>query len=86
MSRITPSIQGNGIWCPLCQSYTRFLRIVNAAKIVDVHRRTIYRYIDSGAVYVVKAIGTTTRVCSGCLLNKREDGRNNIVTNCDIST
>jgi hypothetical protein len=46
MIRITPSIQGDGIWRPLRQSYTRFLRVVNAAKIVAVHRRTIYRYID----------------------------------------
>jgi excisionase family DNA binding protein len=80
MSHITQSIQGDGIWCPLCQSHTKFLRVVNAAKITDVHRRTIYRYIDSGAVHVVKVIGTTTRVCSGCLLNKKEGGKNNF---CD---
>ena len=80
MSHITQSIQGDGIWCPLCQSHTKFLRIVNAAKIIDVHRRTIYRYIGSGAVHAVKVIGTTTRICSGCLLNKKEGGQNNI---CD---
>jgi hypothetical protein len=80
MSRIAPSMQGDGIWRRLCQSYTKLLRIVSAAKIVDVHRGTIYRYIDSGAVHVVKVIGVTTRICSGCLLNKKEDDRNNI---CD---
>jgi excisionase family DNA binding protein len=66
-----PDIQGDDIWCPLCRRYTKFLRITKAAKIVDVHRRTVYRYIESGEVQVVKVIGKTIRVCSGCLLRFR---------------
>jgi hypothetical protein len=47
---------------------------MKAAKIADIHRRTVYRYIESGDVYIVKVAGKTTRVCSGCLLNRKEPG------------
>jgi hypothetical protein len=62
------SIQNVEIWCSRCQCYTKFIKIAKAAEIADVHRRTIYRYIDTGEVQTVKVAGKTTRVCSGCLL------------------
>jgi len=64
-----PLIIGDKIWCPFCKSYSKFIQIRNAAKLADVHRRTIHRYIEEGKVYVVKVAGTSYRVCSGCLVN-----------------
>jgi excisionase family DNA binding protein len=45
---------------------------MKAAKVADVHRRTIYRYVESGEIYHLKVAGKTTRVCSGCLLKREE--------------
>jgi hypothetical protein len=45
---------------------------MKAARISDVHRRTIYRYIESGDIYRLKVAGKTTRVCSGCLIKREE--------------
>lgn len=74
MNQPNPSIQNDEIWCPLCQSYHKFLKIQRAARIADVDPRTIYRYIESGEVYHLKIAGKTTRVCSGCLLKREEHG------------
>ncbi len=63
-----PNVQNDEIWCPQCRRYTKFLRVMKAAKIADVDRRTVYRYAESGSVYSVKIVGKTIRVCSGCLL------------------
>ena len=71
MDRLNSDIQGDQIWCPLCRCHNKFLKIIKAATIVDVNRRTIYRYIESGHVHVVKVVGKTARVCSGCLLDRR---------------
>lgn len=65
------SIIGNKIWCPRCQEQKKFLKTHNAAALADVIRRTIYRYIDEGKIYVVKVAGNTYRVCSGCLLKSK---------------
>lgn len=75
MNQHSPSIQNDGIWCPVCQSHTKFLRVQKAATIADVDRRTIYRYTEGGEVYVLKVVGKTTRVCSGCLIKREEDDR-----------
>jgi len=66
MSQI--AITGNQIWCPLCQDYEDFLRILKAATLADVSRRTIYRYLEEGKIYAVKTAGGTYRVCWGCLI------------------
>lgn len=63
----------NRIWCPYCQDYEKFLRIQNAAKLADVSRRTIYRYLEEGRIYAVKTVGGTYRVCSGCLLKSKPE-------------
>jgi hypothetical protein len=66
-------IDGDKIWCSSCQRHTKFLKIALAARIANVHRRTIYRYIEIGDVQVVKVAGKSTRVCSGCLLTQEEN-------------
>lgn len=63
-----PIIAGEQVWCPFCKDYVRLLKVQGAAKLVDVNRRTIYRYIEEGRVYTVKVAGKTYRVCSRCLL------------------
>ena len=63
-----PIILNGHVWCPLCKDYVQLLRIQSAAKLTDVNRRTIYRYIEEGSVYAIKVAGKTYRVCSGCLL------------------
>ena len=57
-------------WCPFCKKYVQLLRVSNAAKLVDVHSRTIYRYIDEGLIYSVKIVGKTYRVCGDCLFRQ----------------
>ena len=59
------------VWCPLCDKNVQLMRVTNAAKLVDVHPRTIYRYIDEGLVYAIKIVGKTFRVCGGCLYRQR---------------
>lgn len=61
------------IFCPLCQEYNKFLRVQSAATLIDVSRRTIYRYLEEGKIYSVKTPGGTKRVCGGCLV-KPETG------------
>lgn len=65
----TPSFT---VWCPLCKKQVKLLRVAHAAKIIDVHSRTIYRYIDEGLIYAVKVVGKTYRVCGDCLLRQRK--------------
>jgi excisionase family DNA binding protein len=65
MSHIIHS--GEKVWCPLCENYVHLLKVSNAAKLVDVNSRTIYRYIDEGLVFAVKIAGKSYRVCSDCL-------------------
>ncbi len=59
--------------CPLCNKQVRLLRVANAAKLVDVHPRTIYRYIEEGLVHSVKIVGKTYRVCSNCLIKSENE-------------
>jgi predicted transcriptional regulator len=56
------------VLCPLCDCYVHLLRIHKAADLVDVDRRSIYRYIEEGSVYAIKVAGHTYRVCGNCLL------------------
>lgn len=65
-----PIISGERVWCPLCKEYTQLLKVRRAALLVDVNRRTIYRYIEEGQVYAIKVAGKTFRVCGGCLLRR----------------
>ena len=66
-------IVGHKVWCPLCKQHTELRRIRTAAKIVDVHRRTIYRYVDEGLLYSVKIAGKSMRVCTSCLLRQNTE-------------
>ncbi len=61
------------VWCPLCNKNVQLLRVAHAAKLVDVHPRTIYRYIDEGLVYARRVAGKTYRVCGECLYRQRSD-------------
>jgi len=60
-------------WCPLCKRRVQLLKVCNAAALVDVHTRTIYRYIDEGVIYAVKVAGKTYRVCGECLFRQRPE-------------
>jgi excisionase family DNA binding protein len=64
--------QPSRVWCPLCGKQVRLLRVAHAARLIDVHTRTIYRYIDEGLVYAVKVVGKTYRVCGECLFRQSE--------------
>lgn len=68
MSQITHTEEK--VWCLLCENYVHLLKVSNAAKLVDVNSRTIYRYIDEGLVFAVKVAGKTYRVCSDCLFRQ----------------
>ena len=70
----SPEPQPSLVWCPLCGKQVRLLRVARAAELIDVHTRTIYRYIDEGLVYAVKVVGKTYRVCGECLF--RQGGEN----------
>ena len=62
---------GQRIWCPRCKDHLPFLRIPNAARLIEVDRQTIYRHIEDGSVYVFRVGGTGTfRACSGCLVTQ----------------
>lgn len=61
------------VWCPFCEKEAQLLRVSNAARLVDVNPRTIYRYIDEGLVYALKVAGKTCRVCRDCLLGQYPD-------------
>jgi len=50
-------ISGHRVWCPFCKRCAQLLKIPDAAKLINVNRRTIYRYIEQGAVYAVKTAG-----------------------------
>lgn len=65
---LRPRFIAEKVWCPLCNDYSHLIKSANAAKLASVHRRTIYRYIEEGAVYALKIAGKSIRVCSGCLL------------------
>jgi predicted transcriptional regulator len=63
----------NRVFCPICNNHRQLLRISRAARIADVSRRTIYNYIEEGAVFSIRLAGKTLRVCSGCLLKSNEE-------------
>jgi excisionase family DNA binding protein len=69
MTQITHNEQK--VWCPLCEKNVQLFKVSNAAKLVDVRSRTIYRYIDEGLVFAVKVAGKTYRVCGDCLFRQR---------------
>ncbi len=63
----------NRVWCPRCEVYAHLLKVQSAARLVDVHSRTIYRYIEEGLVYAVKVAGKRYRLCGNCLLKQSDD-------------
>ena len=71
MSQI--EIVGHKVWCPKCKQHVELRRVRNAAKLVDVHTRTVYYYIEQGLVYAVKVAGRTYRVCPLCLLGQNTE-------------
>ena len=60
-------VRGEQVWCPRCSEYVQLIKVANAAKLLQVGKRTIYRYIEQGLVYSIRSIGNTYRVCSNCL-------------------
>lgn len=65
---VLQNILNEQVWCPQCNGYAQILKISKAAKLADVSRRTIYRYMEEGKVNCFKVAGTTMRVCGGCLI------------------
>lgn len=65
-----PRFVGERVWCPLCEDYAPFIKSAYAGRLVGVHRRTIYRYIEEGHVYAIKVAGKSYRICSSCLLKQ----------------
>jgi hypothetical protein len=62
------TLPGHRIWCPFCNHQRSFLQVPNAARLFGVDRRTIYRHIEDGSVYVFRLGGNGRyRICSGCL-------------------
>jgi hypothetical protein len=49
-----PRVLGEKVWCPRCGDYLKFVRVAQAAKIMDVDRRTVYNYLKRDKVYSVK--------------------------------
>jgi excisionase family DNA binding protein len=66
-------ISGHRVWCPVCKRYAQLFKIPDAAKLINVNRRTIYRYIEQGAVFAVKTAGNRYRICASCLLKQHDD-------------
>lgn len=66
-------VVGHKVWCPLCCQHVELRSVPSAARVVDVNRRTVYRYIDQGLVYGVKVAGKTRRVCALCLLRQNTE-------------
>lgn len=58
------------VWYPMCGKQVKLLRVMHASKLIDVHSRTIYRYIDEGLIYAIKVAGKTYRVCGDCLFRQ----------------
>src|SRR5438552_10151124 len=72
----TGLFSGKKIWCPLCKDHHPFLPIANAARLLEVDRRTIYRHIEDGSVHDFRVGGNGRyRVCSGCLLAQHSASR-----------
>jgi len=65
-----PQSESSNVWCPMYKTHVRLLRVSHAARLIDVHTRTIYRYIDEGLIYSVKVVGKTYRVCGDCLFRQ----------------
>jgi hypothetical protein len=65
-----PLVLGDKVWCPRCGEYVKVVRVIGAAKIVDVDRRTVYNYVKKNRVHSVRVAGSTLRVCSHCLLRE----------------
>jgi hypothetical protein len=63
-----PRVLADKVWCPRCGEYLKFVRVAQAANIVDVDRRTVYNYIKKNKVYALKVAGGTLRICTHCLL------------------
>ena len=72
-----PLVRGDKVWCPRCKEYVKVIRVVAAARIVDVDRRTVYNYIKKDKVFAVRVAGNTIRVCSHCLLRENREERAN---------
>ena len=69
----SPIVLGDKVWCPRCQEYVKVVRVVGAARIVDVDRRTIYNYVKKNKIFAVKVAGSTLRVCTHCLLRENDE-------------
>lgn len=65
-----PQVVGDRYWCPDCNEYTQLLKVSHAARLVDMSKRTIYRYIEEGRIYSVRVADKGSRVCSSCLVKK----------------
>lgn len=48
---VVVSRQRRGVWCSTCLGYVEMLNIDDAALIANVNSRTIFRWVESGALH-----------------------------------
>lgn len=55
-------------YCPLCHRQTRMLTSAQAADILDVSRRTIYRWVQERKIHAIRRPSGRLRICEDSLL------------------
>ena len=70
----TPNVSMRGevsmwsIHCPNCDRVTEMLTINEACAFMEISRRTIYNWMESGALHVCRNAGGHPLICSSSLL------------------
>ena len=59
---------GHRLWCPRCEQHVEMARVQTAARLTNLHGRTLYRYIEMGLLHTVKVAGGGLRVCPACVV------------------
>jgi hypothetical protein len=63
-----PLTQNDKIHCPRCDDYHKFVRVTQAARVVDMDRRSMYNLVKRRQLHAIRVGGGTLRVCTGCLV------------------
>jgi excisionase family DNA binding protein len=67
-----PFIKGKETWCDICQNYTQRLTVPQAADLIKVSARTIYRYLEEGRIHSCETATKRRRVCANSLFKSPE--------------
>ncbi len=61
-------------FCPQCHRQTVWLNVQQACRLIEVDRRTLYRYMEQGKIaYRQRPSGRGRFVCHDCLLKLPEE-------------